>query len=417
MNIIKLIKSSLQYYYNFSKVCYFGFTLNLLESIFIGIYYYLTIYFVDTLHFDIRTAGVIISCYGIGAIIGGFVGGKLSDQWTPGIVATCSLFLQAIIYFVFVHVQSVNLLMMTVFILGIASYGFITANHLFVLGNCIKGDTERLRAISVLSMTSNLGLGLSALLLGAVLSFGFHSVFLIISLLMFILACTSLYYEINMRKINSNILSSQPNDTQIKQGNHPEKANLSIFLMALSSVFFIGLIVAQLGATYTLYIKEVYPSYGIQGVTTLFAINSFIVVIASSLVCELIKEYNKIIMVGLGGFLIGFGMFLLVFSNWFGMAVLSCVVYTFGEIIFFSMVQLLCYECGFENKKGSSLGIYRVVYASTRVLGPAAGGCIYSQFGGNMLWIISGIFGAACLLCCYLLYILRYTRNASILEV
>src|SRR6185312_4738469 len=171
---LKFFKSYFSTYLGFSKHCHFGFTLSFLESTFIGIYYYLSIYLVDTLHYDMPMAGIVISCYGIGAILGGIIGGKLSDSFTPGVVSACSLLMQAITYFIFTQTQSVNILMINVLMLGIASYGFITANHLFVLDDCSDGEDQRLRAISILSMTSNLGLGISALILGGVLSIGFH---------------------------------------------------------------------------------------------------------------------------------------------------------------------------------------------------------------------------------------------------
>lgn len=407
MRATSFVKSYFSTFLEFSKHCQYGFALCLMESIFMGIYYYLSIYFVDILHIDISTSGIIISCYGIGAIIGGIVGGKLSDRLTPGIVSTFSLFIQAIAYFVFTTISSPTLLMINVFVLGIASYGFITANHLFVLGHCEKGENQRLKGLGILSMASNLGLGLSAIILGEFLSIGFHAVFMITALFIFLLALLSSYYEIKTKTISRKISNDVNHQTPSAQTDH------RVFIMTLFCVFFIGMIIAQLGITYTIYIKEIFPSWGLQSVAILFALNSFIVVFASTLICEYIKEYNKLVMLGLGGFLIGFGMFLLIFSHWFVIS-LSCITFTLGEIIFFAIAQLLCYQCGRENKKGSSLGLYRVVYASTRVLGPAAGSWIYFQFGSNILWAICALIGAVCMLSCILLHTLVLTQTKII---
>lgn len=407
---LEVFKSYFLIYHAYSRHCQFGFLLSLLESIFIGIYYYLSIYLVDTLHYEMSTAGIIISCYGVGAILGGLVGGKLSDNWAPGIVSSCSLFIQAISYFLFTQINSMYLLMFNVFVLGIASYGFITANHLFVLGNCRNSENKRLQAISILSMTSNLGLGISALILGGILSIGFYSIFLFTSLLIFLLACVSVYYELTLTNQNGFLVNQEH---QLR--NNVSRTDLNVFLTVLISVFFVGMIVTQSGATYAIYIKELFPSFGIQAVTILFAINSFMVVIASTLICELIKDFNKILMVGLGGFLIGIGMFMLTFSHSFIMAVLSCIIYTLGEIIFFSVAQLLCYQSGME-KKGSSLGLYRVIYALSRVLGPSAGGYIYYTFGGDMLWRISGFIGVVCLIFCTILCTTQLKAKIRILS-
>jgi MFS family permease len=89
------------------------------------------------------------------------------------------------------------------------------------------------------------------------------------------------------------------------------------------------------------------------------------------------------------------------------MAIFSCIIYTMGEIIFFSVSQLVCYENGLQNKKGTSLGLYRMVYASSRVLGPTIGGFVYSLFGASVIWTASGVIGVMCLLGCL------YFKNAE----
>src|SRR5690606_14685128 len=107
---------------------------------------------------------------------------------------------------------------------------------------------------------------------------------------------------------------------------------------------------------------------------------------------------NKFTMLGVSCFLIGFGMFMLSFSSIFSMAILSCIVYTVGEIIYFSLVQLVCYEVGEKKSKGKSLGRYRVVYGMSRMVGPLAGSTIYSHYSGEMLWYVCGLVGTLCML-------------------
>jgi predicted MFS family arabinose efflux permease len=415
-NIPRLIKSYFKNTYDFPNSCRFGFLLSLIESIFIGIFYYLSIYLVDTLHIDIPTTGIIISCYGIGAIFGGIVGGKLSDLTSPGVICTISLFIQAVSYFVFTIVASPILLMMNVFILGIASYSFITANHLFVLGECKDDENQRLKAISILSMISNLGLGLSAIVLGSLLSIGFHLVFLITSAFVFALGIASTYYEIILNKSTNQSFTAHQSQHHGDTTDTTKPYEKSILMMALLCVFFIGMVVTQSSVTYVLYIKEMFPAYGIQAVTILFTINSFIVVLASTILCDYIKDYNKLIMLGIGAFLIGIGMTILIVSHLFFIAVLACIVNTVGEIIFFAVSQLLCYQSGGKGRKGTSLGLYRAVYASSRALGPTAGSLIYYKTSGDMLWIICGALGTIALISCTLLNSWKTNRDINLIE-
>jgi len=399
-HLAHLTKSYFSTYRGLSNTSYYGFVLSLLESIFIGIYYYLSIYFIDVLHLDMFTSGMIISCYGVGAVFGGIMSGKLSDQWSPGLVSASALLIQSIVCVFFVKLQTTVFLMCNVFMLGVASYGFITANHLFVLNCCSDSDSQRLRAINILSMTSNLGLGLSALIMGMALTIGFHAIFLISSISLFLLAFASYFCAWRVNLLGSALLLNQKKSSTKKLDVTPMQSNKKLGPFILLSVFFVGLIVTQLGTTYSIYIKESFPELGMKAITFLFALNSFIVVFLSAPLGVFIEQYNKITMVGVGAFLIGYGMLMLSFSGSLIMVVVACIVYTLGEIIFFSVAQLVCYKNGLQNKKGRSLGLYRMVYASSRVIGPAVGGFIYPKFGADMIWVASGIIGLLCLISC-----------------
>ncbi len=105
-------------------------------------------------------------------------------------------------------------------------------------------------------------------------------------------------------------------------------------------------------------------------------------------------------MVGVGGLLIGLGIGMLAFSSTYFVAIISCVVYTFGEIIFFSMAQLICYQNSPAQKKGRGLGMYRMVYAMSRIVGPSAGGLIYLKLGGDMVWALCAMIGLLCFFTC-----------------
>jgi predicted MFS family arabinose efflux permease len=85
-------------------------------------------------------------------------------------------------------------------------------------------------------------------------------------------------------------------------------------------------------------------------------------------------------------------MLMLSFTSFFVLAIVSCFITTIGEILFFSVSQLICYEKGTIRKKGHSLGMYRMVFAASRAIGPATGSLVYQRLGGDMLWYLCGFF-------------------------
>lgn len=391
--LLALSKFYLASYTGLSKECWRGIIVSLIESLLMGVYYFLALYFTKELHFSINNAAMIISCYGLGAIIGGMLGGKLADKFTPERIAACSLIIQACGYLALLKLSSMPFLMLNLFIIGIATYSFITTNYLSVLNLCKHDEAQRLKAINFLSIASNLGLGLSAIIIGVIITYGFKNIFFISGTLTLILAIF-LLLEKNAAPKTIEIAAKPTGET-----NKPSQTK--IIYLALLCVLSIGMIVTQMSSTYPIYIEKNVIHPGIPAISILFAINAFIIVFFEAPLGNFIKDSNKIQMLGIGSLLIGFGMATLCISHLLAIAMLAAVIYTLGEIIFFSMAQLICYQKAKPGKKGHSIGLYRMVYATSRVAGPTLGALIYTNFSGDMIWIISAMLGIFCFTLCH----------------
>src|SRR3990167_6810845 len=116
------IKNYAANYAGLPTACWQGIFLTFVNAISVGICFFLSLYFVDILHFNIATAGVMISAYGLGTVIGGIAAGKLSDQIFPTFISIGSLFIQAIAFLLLTQLHAVELIIINLFILGMATY-------------------------------------------------------------------------------------------------------------------------------------------------------------------------------------------------------------------------------------------------------------------------------------------------------
>ncbi|OGT53113.1 MAG: hypothetical protein A3E84_02500 [Gammaproteobacteria bacterium RIFCSPHIGHO2_12_FULL_42_13] len=399
--VLSFIKGYISSYRGLKKACWQGMLLNFIESVFVGVYYFLPLYFISELNINIAIASIIISFYGLGTILGGFLGGKLSDEIGSGLVSIGSLVLQGLAMVILLKLHSVNLIIIDLFFMGVASYAFITSNHLWVLGLCGDDENARLKVINILNVASNLGSGLSAVIIGVLASYSFRNILNVSAGCIFL---SAIYFSYLNNSGNKKTYSHVENTEKSHDKVQAAKFGISnnVFYLILVCVFLVGLIIFQMNTTYSLYIKETFPKYGMQGVGFLYALNCFLVVLFQAPIVNVFQPYNKLIMAGVGAFMLGFGMFMLSFSFIFPLAILSCFIYTTGEMLFFSMAQFICYHSGHQNKRGSSLGMYRVVYACSRVIGPAIGGYTFQYLGGNGVWFGCGVIGIFSLLaCCY----------------
>lgn len=409
-SILALGKAYLNTYKGLPVLAYRGVYVSLIESIFIGVFYFLSIYFVKELHFNVASAGMIISFYGVGAILGGYLGGRLSDATSPSGVMIVSMIVQSAGYFLLAHSTTMMPLSCIVFLLGVAGYSFITANYLWVLSEC-QQENERLKAINLLSTSSNLGLGISAMIISTFSPHYFNYIFETTACILLVLAAWVYFLE-NKKAIKGIVNSVITSDNAEKIGN-AEQTRWKI-PATLICVLLVGAVVAQISSTYPIYIQTRFSSMGMQAIGILFALNSFLVVLLEVPLGNWVKSANKMKMVGVGSALIGVGMSMLAFAQTYMIAIIACVTYTIGEIFFFCMAQLVCYQEGRAHRKGKSLGLFRTTYAMSRVLGPFAGGLVYYHFGGNMVWYLSGVIGIACLMLCLQVSLKEVNRQSLV---
>jgi MFS family permease len=321
----------------------------------------------------------MIACYGAGTIIGAFVGGKLSDRFSPGMISGISLIIEAMAYLILIKNHHFYFLMINLFFIGISAYSFITSNSLWVLAKCHANENLRLQALNILNVASNVGLGFSAVLMSFVTFKDFPPLFGVSSLILF---CVSMYIFVLEKKSFTQYVHQNIKVGSISKKIYYDKIIMYVYL----SLFCMGIIIAQTNSTYPLFLQETFPTMGMKSFSILFTVNTLMVVLFQTVLVDRFKKNNKISIIVFSVFFLGFSMLILKYSCNFSIALLSMIIMTIGEILFFSISQFICYEKSANNKKGQNLGIYRMVFACSRIAGPCVGAFIYQQFGSPQLW-------------------------------
>ncbi|MFZ2314557.1 MAG: MFS transporter [Gammaproteobacteria bacterium] len=389
-------KRYLANYSGLPTACWQGIILGFFNAISIGVCFFMSLYFINTLHISVATAGFLISAYGIGMTLGGILGGRLSDQLSPRIISIGSVLLQSLTFFLLAKLHNPTFLMINLFFSGLAAYGFKTANNTWLFDKCSHQPELRLKTVSVLYAFGNLGLGISGIIIGVFGGYGFENIFYFSSVLLFLSGCYLLTKK-DSTHVEKNAAQENVAPSQIES----RKENKKIVYLMLGCLFLIGLIIAQLSTTYPLYVQNKYPELGLKAVSILFLLDSALIVVFQAPISNFIKKHNKILVVGFGALLMGLGMLLLNFSFVFLLAALSCVIWTTGEMLFISTAQVVCYEQGDIKKKGQNLGIFQSVFAASIIIGPTLGGGLYQHVGGDAVWYVSGLIGMICFLGCF----------------
>lgn len=139
---------------------------SLLNSLASGIVFFLTTYFVISLRLNVQNACILMSCYGVGATLGGIGGGKISDKISPEIVSAISLFIKGLAFIFLLEINYFPYLMLNMLTIGFVSFSFLTANQHAALKYCKDNPEQKMKVISILQACSKLGIGVSAILVG-----------------------------------------------------------------------------------------------------------------------------------------------------------------------------------------------------------------------------------------------------------
>ncbi|MCE3233616.1 MAG: putative multidrug resistance protein family [Rickettsiaceae bacterium] len=383
---------------------WYGIFLNIFESTLGGACLFLSLYFTTVLHMNMSIVGQLISIYSIGRLVGGVVAGKLVDIFSIKLILITSLILEGVCFLLLSNSLNPFILAGELFFLGISIYGFLTANNLWVIQQSDQSEVLKLKSINLLYTGSNLGIGLAALYIGILSSYGIKFIFSVSGCLLLILSILLIFKKVTtLTKIDAQSCG----DVNSQSSSNKNKKTLVISFFCL---FCASIIVSQQIAIFLVFIKDTFKHISYRELSFLYAINPLLIIFLQSPLVIKLEKANKILLMGVGIFLLGFGLLLLNGPSIFLIAVLAYVVYTCGEMIFFSVAQLIIYNNSGKNK-GQALGLYKSVYALGAVIGPSTGGLVYHFLGARMIWYFSGFIACTCFIICISNY--RNTLSSS----
>ena len=364
------------------------------ETSAIGIAFYISIYLASRLHFNASLIGLAISCYGIGNFAGGMTGGKLCSHLKAKHVMIASLILQSALFFSLPLYKSIATICCIMTLLGLASYIFKTANTLQTIAlNSNNPEKTQIKAINLLYTASNIGIGISAVLISLFADISFTYLFSFAGTITLLLALTHLL---------TNTKNQDPQqETKKEAKSRTSEPNRIIFSTILMILFGIGLLIAQNRTTYPLYLHHHFSSRGFHEIGLIFALNPIIIILFQTHLTALLTEKNKMLIVGTGILLMGAGFALLSYIPTLSFAVITTLCYTAGEMLFFSSAQYMCYKYSPLKRNGNKIGIFQSTYALSTSIGPLLGGLLYHHIGPTFLWACCGILGLIGFVACY----------------
>ena len=136
---------------------------------------FLGIYLISELNFSLEQSGVVLSCYGIGAVLGSWLGGWFTDRIGNFKVQALSLLLSAPLFLLLPHFSTVLSFSIIMLVLSSISEMFRPANSVAITRYAKKQNITR--AFSLNRMAINLGFSIGPSMGGFLSNYSYDLLF------------------------------------------------------------------------------------------------------------------------------------------------------------------------------------------------------------------------------------------------
>lgn len=349
---------------------------------------FLGVYMTDQLEFSIKESGIVLSFYGVGSVIGSWLGGYFTDKFGEYRVQSTSLFLSAPLFLLIPIFISVEGMALIILLQSIISETFRPANSVAITKYARPENLTR--AFSLNRMAINLGFSIGPALGGILSSFSYELLF-ITNAVGAIMA--GIFYVRFFRKRHK---IYQKRNKEKKITNEAIQKELSPYkdfpflvyclLCAIFSVCFF-----QFFNTIPIFYKEV-AHLDQKSIGYILGYSGFIIVVLEMLVVNFADKYLTIAKTLLYGILMcSVAYAMLAINHHISLILLSISILSVGEILVLPFMSTITALRSGKTNQGAYMGLNGMTFSISFIITPLLGTSVASDLGFNTLWIGSGV--------------------------
>ncbi|QJW88763.1 MFS transporter [Spirosoma taeanense] len=353
---------------------------------------FLTLYLTQHLHYSVQDAGIVMAVYGMGAFVGTFLGGRLTDRFGFYYVQLLSLLFSGAFLLFLQFVTGFYALCGSVFVFTLLGDAFRPANQAAIA--YYSEPETRTRAFSLNRLAINLGWAVGGGLGGWLAGVNYSLLFwadgltcLAAGLVLWLFLPTPERSVISEQRIETN----QPNSST----GVPSPYRDTLFLaFVLCSALYLTVFM-QLFSIVPLFFKEVLlMPEGTIGL--LMALNGLLIVMVEmALVYRLEQQHrSKVGLIGIGVVLTAVSYVTLTLTDWpvlpkAGIALAFILFVTVSEMLAIPFIQSFTVDRSSPATRGQYLALYAMGGALAQTAAPAFGSQMVAHFGFSVHWLVA----------------------------
>jgi predicted MFS family arabinose efflux permease len=346
------------------------------------ILFFMTLYLTQEMDYSVAAAGRMISVYGIGAMVGAYSGGWLSDIIGTKKVQLLSLIFSGISFIILGYLKSPIVIAVSLFIIAVLNESFRPANATAV--GQVTPPEMLPRGFALNRLAVNIGVTIGPAIGGFLALYDYTLLFWFEGLTCL---AAAMILRIFFREASERY-NTEPKANTLTRS--PWKDTIFLFFLILTLIC--GLMFVQLFNTWPLYMKEFYGLFENE-IGILLALNAALIVLIEMPLIHRIEQKSPLNIISIGTLLLFGGFTILPFGKGMFFGAVTVIIWTFGEMLIFPLAVSFVAKRASARNRGKYMGLYVLSFALAFVIGPALGTAIYDSWGANSLWLSGGLLG------------------------
>jgi len=357
---------------------------------------FLSLYLTKSLSFTIPDVGWIMSCFGLGSVLGSWLGGKLTDKFGYYKVMLFSLIGTGIAFLAMQFVTTFAGFCAGIFGLMVVADAFRPA--MFVALSSYSKPENKIRSVTLIRLAINLGFSAGPAVGGLIItSMGYAALFWVDGITC-LFAALLLLQVLHPKK--AKVLD------EIKVKNPVSAYSDKPFWIFLIGMMLFATVFLQYFSTMPLYYTDVHFLSEME-IGLLLGLNGLVIFLLEMPLVKWLEDgkYTKSGLMVFGAILTALSFIVLNLTSWVGVLVVAMMLMTIGEMIAFPFSNAFAMDRAKKGNQGEYMALYSIAFSFAHIFSHNSGMQLVNSLGFEITWNI--VFGVA-ILCIIFLLILKF---------
>lgn len=347
---------------------------------------FLSLYLTEDLNLTLAQVGWVMTSFGVGSLIGSWLGGKLTDKIGFHQVMFWSLLTTGFLFIGLQYVSTFISFAIGIFLTMIVADTFRPA--MFVSLKAYSKPENQTRSLTLIRLAINLGFSFGPFLGGLIITtLSYSGLFWIDGI-----TCISavLLMKVVLKQKEFHVTKSEDSIETIVTSIYKDKP----YWIFLVIVFLMGFVFLQLFTTMPLYYKGVHNLTEVE-IGLIMALNGFLIFLLEMPLIHYIEKklLDKLKIVSWSLVLFALSFLILNITSWVGILVVSMLLITLGEMLAFPFTNNFAMTRAPLGKEGRYLALYSMAFSFSHIFSAKTGMEVIDRFGFEANWFLMGGLG------------------------